>query len=182
MDESIIKSSEETILEITEAIIKTAKAVSKCEMCGNTFKKEITLKKHVNTKHIKQLCKVCKKGFKSLIEVLQPAAKEHSSNIKQNIPVNDKETTLEVEEGDQTKHIDIDKFKCMRCNEIVYKQDALKEYNGNRQNICSLCPILAYRKNLWAGPALGLHCTSWGEERGPPVNRVPSAKYRYIYI
>ena len=41
VDESIIKSSEETILEITEDIIKTAKAVFKCEICGNTFKKEL---------------------------------------------------------------------------------------------------------------------------------------------
>ena len=79
------------------------------------------MKKHVNTKHVEQFCKVCNKGFKSPIEVLQHAAKEHSSNIKENTSVKEKETTLEVEEEDQTEHIDIDKFKCMRCKEIVYK-------------------------------------------------------------
>ena len=105
------------------------------------------MKKHVNTKHVEQFCKVCNKGFKSPIEVLQHAAKEHSSNIKENTSVKEKETTLEVEEEDQTEHIDMDKFKCMRCKEIVYKKDALKEYDENGQNMCSLCTILSYGEN-----------------------------------
>ena len=85
--------------------------------------------------------------FKSPIEVLQHAAKEHSSNIKENTSVKEKEITLEVEEEDQTENIDIDKFKCMRCKEIVHKKDALKEYDENRQNMCSLCTILSYGEN-----------------------------------
>ena len=91
--------------DITKDVIETPKAVFKCELCGNTFNKEITLKKHINTKHVEQSCKVCDKGFKSPIEVIQQATKEQSSNIKENTSVKDKETTLEVEEEDQTEQI-----------------------------------------------------------------------------
>ena len=38
--------------------------------------------------------------------------------FKKKSSVRDTETNLEVEEEDQTEHIDIDKFKCMRCKEI----------------------------------------------------------------
>ena len=63
--------------------------------------------------------------------------------FKKNSSVRDKETNLEVGEEDQTEHIDIDKFKCMRCKEIVHKKDALNEYDENGQNMC-LCTILSY--------------------------------------
>ena len=42
VDENIMISSEEINLVITEDIIKTPKAVFKCEIYGNTFKKEIS--------------------------------------------------------------------------------------------------------------------------------------------
>ena len=73
----------------------------------------------------------------------QHATQELSSNIKENTSVKYKETTLEVKEEGQAEEIYIHKFKCMRCKEIVYKKDALKEYDENGQNMCSLCTILS---------------------------------------
>ena len=49
----------------------------KCDVCGVTFKKEIILKKHYNTKPEEQNCKVFSKTIEILMEVLQHVANEH---------------------------------------------------------------------------------------------------------
>ena len=63
-----------------EIILKTlSKSYNflKCNVCGSNFQKEITLKKHYNTKHEEQNSKVCSKTFKPAMEVLQQVANEH---------------------------------------------------------------------------------------------------------
>ena len=57
----------------------------KCEKCDYTCNKEGTLKKHTNTKHADQQCKVCSQKCSSPIELLHHIAKEHSSNIEINV-------------------------------------------------------------------------------------------------
>ena len=54
-----------------ESIIKTqSKSIHcfKCDICGSTFKKEITLKKHYKTRHEEQNCQVRSKTFKISME------------------------------------------------------------------------------------------------------------------
>ena len=54
-------------VEQSEATIKPFKGKQKveleCEMCDYKCKKENTMKKHVNIKHIKQKCKTCHRVF-----------------------------------------------------------------------------------------------------------------------
>ena len=52
---------------------------------GANFKTEVRFKKHFNTKHEDQNCKVCCEVFKTSIEVSNHVQKEHSNNIKANI-------------------------------------------------------------------------------------------------
>ena len=51
----------------------------KCKICDYKCKKEVTLHKHINTKHISVKCNVCFKKFVSTLKMLQHMAKEHNS-------------------------------------------------------------------------------------------------------
>ena len=57
---------------------KMAKPLFKCDAGGAMFKKQ-TIKKHYNSKHEEQACKVCHVRFKTSMEVLQHVAKDHSN-------------------------------------------------------------------------------------------------------
>ena len=52
----------------------------KCDKCDYNCKKKVTLKRHINTKHEVQQCKVCSKKLVSTTELLQHIAQEHSIN------------------------------------------------------------------------------------------------------
>ena len=45
-----------------------------CKDCGYQCKKEVTLNKHINTKHTKQKCKVCDEECETSIEMLKHVA------------------------------------------------------------------------------------------------------------
>ena len=49
----------------------------KCDHCDYKRKKLATLKKHKNTKHTEQKCKVCNKEFKISMELVTHVANEH---------------------------------------------------------------------------------------------------------
>ena len=49
----------------------------KCDHCDYKSDKLTTLKKHKNTKHTEQKCKVCNQQFKTSIELVTYVAKEH---------------------------------------------------------------------------------------------------------
>ena len=49
----------------------------KCELCNYSCVKLSTLKKHINSNHTEQQCKVCSKEFKTLMELFFHVAKEH---------------------------------------------------------------------------------------------------------
>ena len=89
------------------------------------------------------------------MEVLQHAANEHSKDIIENISVKEKEQQIENYEepsenhnfsgnSNQTEEIVSDKYRCTKCQEIVYKKDALKPATEDGQELCSLCTILHY--------------------------------------
>ena len=86
---------------------KLKNSVFKWEICSNTFKKEITLKKHVNTKHWETFYKVLNKVFKTLIEVVQHIYKENSTNTEENNSVNQKEREEQIKDDEiiQTKKL-----------------------------------------------------------------------------
>ena len=85
--------------EIKEELkIKTIPKIAfMCELCGNTFKKETTLIKHVKTKHQEQKCKVCNVNFKIAMEVLEHVSKEHRNNIKEDNSVRSCEHSDQIE-------------------------------------------------------------------------------------
>lgn len=49
----------------------------KCELCEYRCDKNTTLKKHINTKHSEQKCKICRKEFKTSMELVSHVAEEH---------------------------------------------------------------------------------------------------------
>ena len=57
--------------------VKTSKEF-KCELCDYSCEKLTTLKKHINSKHTEQQCKVCRKEFKSAMDLII-----HVSNVHQ---------------------------------------------------------------------------------------------------
>ena len=142
----VANNEEEVVNESEKETSKPLKPKFKCDLCGATFKKDITLKKHVNTKHDDQNCKVCHEVFKTSMEVLKHVAKEHSSNIKANISVKDKEQLSEQDEEDISECEDnIDKlsqFKCFKCRNIVSLND---KFNGDlkKDQMCKLCTMFA---------------------------------------
>ena len=100
-DEAIVtRNKKETVNETDQETPKLVKSGFKCHICGASFKKEITMKKYINTKHDDQNCKVCQKGFKTSMEVLKHVAKEHSKNIVPNISVKEKEKLTEQDDVD----------------------------------------------------------------------------------
>ena len=85
------ENGKEVVNKADKGITNSEKPNFKCDECGALFKKEITLKKHFNTKHQKQNCRVCHVTFKNSMEVLHHLAKEHSKDIIPNISVKEKE-------------------------------------------------------------------------------------------
>ena len=48
-----------------------------CNICDYSCDKATTLRKHINSKHTNQKCDICRKEFKTSMEVLSHKAKEH---------------------------------------------------------------------------------------------------------
>ena len=121
---------------------KMAKPQFKCDACGAIFKKEIMLKKHYNTKHKEQNCKVCNVMLKSSMEVLQHMAKENSDNIIANISVKEKEQQMfQYEEDIPEDNINTSThFKCFQCKKIVSIDDKFNDDLQNNQ-MCKLCTM-----------------------------------------
>ena len=63
-----------------------------CNDCTYKTKKEITLKKHINSKHNSQKCKICNIVMKTSMEMLKQVAQEHSKNIKEIIKTKEPKT------------------------------------------------------------------------------------------
>ena len=100
----------------------------KCNHCDYKSEKLATLKKHKNTKHTEQKCKVCKDEFKTSLELITHVANEHATqeevwSVKfQSTPKSDKEKEKEVNsEADEL--LDNMLLKDLEENE-EYKKDS----------------------------------------------------------
>jgi len=49
----------------------------KCELCDYSCEKLTTLKKHNNSKHTEQKCKICSKEFRTAMDLIIHVSKEH---------------------------------------------------------------------------------------------------------
>ena len=66
---------------VSERIKSQVKEISvkdfKCEHCNYSCEKLSTLKKHTQSKHTMQKCKICSKEFKTAMEVIIHVSNEH---------------------------------------------------------------------------------------------------------
>ena len=135
----------EVVNKPDKGIINSEKPYFKCVECGAMFKKEITLKKHFNTKHEKQNCKVCHVTFKNSMEVLQHVAKQHSKDIIPNISVKEKEQQVDQNEEDISENKEIidvlTQFKCFKCREVFSLNNKFNDDLQDEQ-MCKLCTLI----------------------------------------
>ena len=98
-------SAKQKLSDVETKSFESNKDKFKCVKCEYKCKKESTLKKHINTKHIDQECKVCMMKLGSSMELLQHIAIEHSSiekhNKKEEININ----IIEIKDLDKVKII-----------------------------------------------------------------------------
>ena len=114
----------------------TLEVMLNCDKCDYKCKKEITLKKHIHTKHEDQQCKQCSEIFKSSTELVMYTAKDHSSNINDDVaePRNQaKWKTLEVKESNKSEE-SLDNDKCSECKDKLTEKNTSKDHAGK----CSL--------------------------------------------
>ena len=97
--------------------------------CDYSCDKANTLKKHINTKHTNQKCDICRKEFKTSMEVLSHKAKEHQEedevwNVKvHSTPKKDhKESSLKFSE---TKGIQLEEKEL--SEKVLEEKDQLDE-------------------------------------------------------
>ena len=64
-----------------------------CELCDYSCEKFATLKKHINSKHTEQKCKICNQEFKISMEVVIHVAKDHKEKekVKTSTPKTDRQ-------------------------------------------------------------------------------------------
>ena len=65
----------------------------KCELCDYSCEKFATLKKHINSRHTEQKCKICNQEFKTSMEVVIHVAKDHQEEekVKTSTPKTDRQ-------------------------------------------------------------------------------------------
>ena len=74
-----------------------------CDKCGYRCKKEVTLRKHTNTKHVVHSCKQCNVTCKTTIDLLKHLASEHVEEQSDSDNIQDEE----IQETDQIKEVTI---------------------------------------------------------------------------
>ena len=115
-----------------------------CDQCEYKCKKDNTLKKHKQTKHEEQTCKQCNKIFKTAMEMLMHVAKDHSSNIIEDViePRDlEQDKPTDVKQGNIIEE-QLDNTICSICKEKLTVTNTLKYQDGK----CTMCSILSYRK------------------------------------
>ena len=115
-----------------------------CKKCAYQCKKEVTLMKHVNTKHTQQKCKVCNLEFNTSLEVLKHIADEHKSSYDETRNKSEKRKDEKQEEAEDVAiEIEDGKFKCSLCMKIVPNEDTFDNPKGNNQNMCQFCTMVS---------------------------------------
>ena len=92
---------------------------------------------------------------------MKKASIDHVFHVAQEHHVKKKVKTIEkvsqnkyhdipkLNEESKINHIDINKFRCKKCKEIVLKNYALESSKDGPED-CSLCILLNYCDNKWA--------------------------------
>ena len=112
-----------------------------CNDCTYKTKKEITLKKHINTKHNSQKCKVCDIVLKTSMEMLKHVAKEHSRNMKETIKTKEQN---QIEEPDQiVSEVESGKFRCSNCKNVVPVEDTFNIHMDDSIKMCQYCTMIS---------------------------------------
>ena len=94
-----------------------------CKECVYQCKKEVSLRKHINTKHLKQKCKVCNLEFSTSIEVLKHLADKHKRSFDETINNGEKRKDNKSEEAETNEcKIENGKFKCAHYKKNCTKQ------------------------------------------------------------
>ena len=117
---------------------ETPEIILQCKECAYTCKKEVTMKKHVNTKHKKQKCKVCDLEFKTSIAVLKHVAEKHKGSIDESIQDREKKEDAKPEE----LLIEDGKFKCSHCKKIVPNEDTFNIHKDEGMKMCQFCTMV----------------------------------------
>ena len=108
-------SAKQKLPDVETKSFESNKDKFKCVKCEYKCKKESTLKKHINTKHIEQECKVCMMKLGSSMELLQHIAIEHSSIEKHNKQEENNINIIGIK--------DLDKVKIIKRNEDMNAVD-----------------------------------------------------------
>ena len=109
-------------------------------------KKEVTFKKHINTKHSKQKCKVCYLDFNTTIELLKHVAADHESSIDETINNSEKKKENKPNEAKECEgeiEIEDGKFKCALCKKIVPNEDTFNIHMESKQKMCQFCTMVS---------------------------------------
>ena len=109
---------------------KSQKKDFKCEKCDYVCQKLTTLKKHVNTKHTEQNCKVCHTEFKTSMELINHVAKEHHQEEEEEWHVKFHSTPKADEEEKGLKHVDkknTDNEQVVKEKEVVVSESMLDD-------------------------------------------------------
>ena len=117
-----------------------------CEQCVYQCKKEVTFKKHINTKHSKQKCKVCYLDINTTIELLKNVAADHKSSIDETINNSEKKKENKPNEAKECEgeiEIEDGKFKCALCKKIVPNEDTFNIHMESKQKMCQFCTMVS---------------------------------------
>ena len=105
------------------------------------------MRKHINTKHEEQNCKVCNASFKTMMEVLPHVGKEHSNDIKEISSKKPKDNKHNInsdvnkDNSEERNNFDSSsKFKCFNCKEIVSLDDKFND-DLKEDQMCKLCTM-----------------------------------------
>ena len=115
---------------------ETPEIICQCKECAYTCKKEVTMKKHVNTKHTKQKCKVCDLEFETSIPVLKHVTEKHKGSIDESIQEREKKKMLNQKSF---------KLKMASLNVaivIVPNEDTLNIHKDEGMKMCQFCTMV----------------------------------------
>ena len=104
-----------------------------CDICEYKCKKEVTLDKHKNTKHVVQSCTQCNVKCLTVIDLLKHISTEHveeESESDHNVNV--------VQQTQENEIINKDiRSKCKNCKVVLTEEDNVK--NHVKKTMCMLC-------------------------------------------
>ena len=115
----------------------------KCKKCEYTCKKDVTLRKHFNTKHENHNCAKCDLRFDNISDLQKHGSEDHIIGVKETTE-NKTNKMVEQDNGDNMKQYD---DRCSKCGYILFAENTTED-NGKLKLVCKLCPILDQRQQI----------------------------------